>query len=74
MVERHLEELEAKVQKMIEMVRKLREEKAVLERRLSEMEGELLQWQDERGGMRKRIERILEDLDALESVTNVRGS
>jgi septal ring factor EnvC (AmiA/AmiB activator) len=74
MVERHLEELEAKVHKMIEMVRKLREEKAVLERRLSEMEGELLQWQDERGGMRKRIERILEDLDALESVTNARGS
>jgi septal ring factor EnvC (AmiA/AmiB activator) len=74
MVEHHLEELETKVQKMIEMVRKLREEKAVLEQRLSKMEGELLEWQDERGGMRKRIERILEDLDALEAVTNVRGS
>jgi septal ring factor EnvC (AmiA/AmiB activator) len=74
MVERHLEELETKVQVMIKMIRKLREEKTVLEERLSRTEREMLKWQEEKGAVRQRIERILEDLDALEAVTNLRGS
>lgn len=73
MVEQHLEELEAKVQQMMAMIRKLREEKIALEEQLSRREREFLQIQEEKGAVRERIERILEDLETLDTVRSTRG-
>lgn len=68
MVEHHMEELEAKIQQMLGMIRRLREEKVYLEERLVQQERELLQWQEEKGVVRERIERILEELGTMEPI------
>lgn len=74
MVEQHLEELEAKVQKMIDIIRRLRDEKALLEQRLAQRERELLRWNGEKTAVRQKIERILEDLNILDVVKASRGT
>jgi len=74
MVEQHLEELETKVQSMIHLIRKLRDEKAALEQRLDQQEQELLRWQGEKTAVRQRIERILDDLNALDPLNIAKGS
>jgi predicted nucleic acid-binding Zn-ribbon protein len=75
MIEQHFGELEATVRKMIEMNRRLREEKAALEKKLSLHQKELFQWQEEREAVRERIERVLKELEAFESASLMsRGS
>jgi hypothetical protein len=75
MIERHLGELEAKVKQMLDMNRRLREEKAALERKLSLHQKELFQWQEDREAVRERIERVLKELEAFESASLMsRGS
>ena len=73
MVEQHLEELEAKVQKMIDIIRRLRDEKVLLEQRLAQREREILRWNGEKTAVRQKIERILEDLNILDVVKASRG-
>lgn len=66
MVQEQLEVLETRVQAMIEMIKKLKREKELLEARIGQREREFRQLQEERGEVRLRIERILGTLNHLE--------
>jgi len=71
MVQEQLEVLEARVQEMIELIKRLKREKEGLEAQIREREREFRQLQEERGEVRLRIERILgtlNDLEAQESI------
>ncbi|NKE71431.1 cell division protein ZapB [Candidatus Manganitrophus noduliformans] len=66
MVQEQLEVLEARVQEMIELIKKLKREKEGLEAKVNEQAREFRQLQEERGEVRLRIERILGTLNHLE--------
>ncbi|MDC4204462.1 MAG: cell division protein ZapB [Candidatus Manganitrophus sp.] len=66
MVQEQLEVLEARVQEMIELIKRLKREKEGLEARVNEQAREFRQLQEERGEVRLRIERILGTLNHLE--------
>jgi chromosome segregation ATPase len=66
MVQEQLEVLEARVQEMIELIKRLKREKEGLEAKVSEREREFRHLQEERGEVRLRIERILGTLNHLE--------
>lgn len=66
MVQEQLEVLEARVQAMIELIKKLKREKEGLEAKISQREMEFRQLQEERGEVRLRIERILGTLNHME--------
>lgn len=66
MVQEQLEVLETRVQAMIEMIKKLKREKELLEAKVGQREREFRQLQEERGEVRLRIERILGTLNHLE--------
>lgn len=66
MVQEQLEVLETRVQAMIEMIKKLKREKELLEAQIGQREREFRQLQEERGEVRLRIERILGTLNHLE--------
>lgn len=65
-MQEQLEVLEARVQTMIELIKKLKREKEALEAKVSQREREFRQLQEERGEVRLRIERILGTLNHLE--------
>jgi predicted nucleic acid-binding Zn-ribbon protein len=56
---------------MIELIKHLKKEKAVLEARINQREKEFDQLQDERGEVRLRIERILGTLNHLDGEPSV---
>ncbi|MDC4222874.1 MAG: cell division protein ZapB [Candidatus Manganitrophus sp.] len=66
MVQEQLEVLEARVQEMIELIKRLKREKEGLEAAVNEQAREFRQLQEERGEVRLRIERILGTLNHLE--------
>ncbi|MCG3113054.1 MAG: cell division protein ZapB [Candidatus Manganitrophus sp.] len=66
MVQEQLEVLEARVQEMIELIKRLKREKEGLEAKVNEQAREFRQLQEERGEVRLRIERILGTLNHLE--------
>lgn len=65
MVQEQLEVLEARVQEMIELIKRLKREKEGLEAKVGEQAREFHQLQEERGEVRLRIERILGTLNHL---------
>lgn len=65
-VQEQLEVLEARVQTMIDLIKKLKREKEALEAKMIQQEREFRQLQEERGEVRLRIERILGTLNHLE--------
>lgn len=66
MVQEQLEVLEARVQEMIELIKRLKREKEGLEAKVDEQAREFRQLQEERGEVRLRIERILGTLNHLD--------
>ena len=67
MVQEQLEVLETRVQEMIELIKHLKKEKAVLEAKINQREKEFDQLHDERGEVRLRIEKILGALNHLDA-------
>lgn len=70
MVQEQLEVLEARVQEMIELVKRLKKEKAGLEAKVNLREKEFNQLQEERGKVRLRIEKLLGTLNHLDEDSN----
>lgn len=65
-MQEQLEVLEARVQEMIELIKRLKREKAGLEAKMLQQEREFHQMQNERGQVRSKIEKILGTLSHLE--------
>ncbi|MFQ5779545.1 MAG: cell division protein ZapB [Nitrospiria bacterium] len=61
-----LEILETRVQEMIELIKRLKKEKAELEEKIDQREKECQDLQEERGKVRLRIEKLLGRLNHLE--------
>lgn len=69
-----LETLEVRVKKMLDLVLELRREKSHLEQELEAARERLAKqqeltegWEEERGAIRSRIEKVLGELDGLET-------
>ncbi len=65
----HLDTLEMRVQAMISLVGRLRQEKAELFEIVRRMEVELLQYQKERDAIRTRLGKIVDTLETIGDCT-----
>lgn len=63
----NIELLETKIKKVVEMMKTLKEENWRLEERLAQREKEYIKLAEEQKAVRSRIEKILGELEILES-------
>lgn len=70
-----METLEARVRKMVDLIQELKQTNAGLEQelertraRLVQREAESHRWEEERADIRRRIEKVLDELDSLEGL------
>jgi uncharacterized protein (TIGR02449 family) len=60
-------DLETRVEHLVSTTRKLKEENAFLQEMVDELEKERIEWQEKHAQARARIERVLEQLKAMDT-------